>query len=187
MKTTLLVLAGVVIATLVVGRQCQNLNAAWEQRLAAAQAVARAERERAQEALDGAAELSRLAQEYASEADSVEVEIRDRIETVRVETPPDLVNHPAIVQRDEIIVDLQGQVGLWKAAYELETEATMLLTGSLTGMVAVVDSLNAVIDDRPGQRPWWVPHLSVGPQAGLGIDSRPYTGVGATLGWEIKL
>jgi len=149
-------------------------------------------------------ELSGVAGGLRSKADSLAERLSDQKYVLKgrinsVETPAELVGHPAIVQRDDLIEDLYANIVVQEEAYgELSVAYDSLsvaytfsvdrgnsLQEALRAATIAADSLNAVLDDRPGLEPWWKPHIVVGPSAGIAGSGVPYAGVGVTVGWKI--
>ena len=128
------------------------------------------------------------AEVFKQEAESLAVElkrkapeIRTRIVEVQVATPDSLRNEPSIVLRDSLIADLRNEADGWRRAYEVQGEALALVEASR-------DSLTALVKDRPGERPWYIPTIGVGPYAGIDATGRPSIGpVAVTLSWRIRL
>ena len=176
-----------VVALSSVGRCYSGQRAEWEQRIASVEAFADFKEEVAREA-------EVLATTYQNRADSLAVAIentapiiRDRIVTVRGNTPEDLLDHPVIIVRDSIIDDLLDESADWKSAFDTERQAAVQLRVALKAMRVSRDSLRTVLDARPGQRPWWIPRFGVGVAAGLDGTLAPRTIVGMTLSWELSL
>jgi hypothetical protein len=160
----------------------------WEKRVTRVEEQVAHERARAEalkrEAASSAAKADSLAADLASRAP----EIRERIREVQIATPDSLRNEPAIIQRDSLIADLRNESDGWRAAYEEKSEAYDLLGDALRLVEASRDSLLAVLGDRPGERPWYVPTVGVGPFAGVCSDGSACVGpVAVSLTWRIRL
>src|SRR5690606_21947602 len=114
--------------------------------------------------------------------------IDERIEQVRDSTPDHLRSEPAVVVRDSIITELRTVVDTWRTAFEHKQREVAALQTALRATESSRDSLVAVLNDRPGERPWYVPRLGVGPFVGLCAGGAPCAGpVAVTLTWEIRL
>lgn len=185
----LAILAAVVVIAVVVAGQCVHQNESeWEDRVERLQKDFAESRARYEEALEDAKERADSAETLAEEARAHQPAIEKRIRTVRVETPPDLEDHPAIVVRDSIIDAQQDQIGRWRSAFEQQRRAFLDLQEVAEDALAQADSLSAVLGDRPSGRPWWLPRLGVGPYVGVNAKGEPSIGpVSAHISWEIKL
>lgn len=205
--------AAVVFVAVPLGIRSILNERAWEVRVDSVQTIADRELERSRvlEALAErwearAHELAATAEEIQNRADREAAtlsaergETAQRVREVQAETPDDLRDHPAIVQRDEIITELSDANVRWELAYgklstaydTLSTAYTLSVTrgdslrAALYAATAAADSLNAVLDDRPGRSPWWRPEIGLGPSVGLQADGTTYAGVGVHLHWEI--
>ena len=185
--TIVLVLA--IVTVIILFDKCRDGRASeWQQRAAVAEARAAVLEGEVREARARSDSLSALAADSAQEANEAEIRIVARIDTVRVETPPELRDHPAIVERDAIIDEQQEQIARWRSAYDLQTRALAALQVATDKAVERGDSLAAVLKDRPGDRPWWLPRLGVGPAAGFDMDGRARAlPASVNLSWEISL
>lgn len=182
MKNAVIAAVAVVAAVVLAGRCHQGAISEWEDRVNRVQRLAEAERAQARALADVVARQHAENRALAGQLDAQAPEIRERIVRVQAETPDSLRDHPAIVARDSIIEDLREESDGWREAYRREAENVALLLDRVDGTLAVVDSLQNVLDDRPGDRPWWLPRLTVGPSLGRdGIDP-----VRINLGWEIR-
>jgi len=191
MKTRDWIIVGlvVVVCAAVVGGNCYRSKAeAWEQEVQVALSQANDLDRRAKDAEDRAATAEAEAHTLAVKLRNQAPIIRERIDSVRVETPPELEDHPAIVERDEIIADLVVESNGWKLAYDTQVKATDLMRLANTLSTARGDSLVRVLEDRPTKHPWWLPRLGVGPYAGIDMNGKPSAGfVAVTLSWELKI
>lgn len=177
-----------VVATLLVADRCHRAEyAEWEARVETVQRQAAVNLERTVEALREEQEQSQRADSIAEDVRERAVRVEERIDTVLVETPPELEDHPAIVQRDKIIEEVTDQRDDALRAFEEQKEATAILRTALEESRETVDSLSTVLEDRPSPRPWWVPEVGVGPFAGLCSDGGPCTGLGAHVSWKVSL
>lgn len=184
-----IIAAVVLVAAVGIAGRCHSgAISEWEDRVERVQRLAEAEKARAEG-------LKREADEHETRADSLAralreraPEIRERIVRVEVETPDSLRDHPAITARDSIITDLRSESAGWKQAFEEQQRATAKLRVALETTEAVRDSLSNVLDDRPGDRPWWLPRLNVGPGLGYNGDDGVHADpVAVTLSWEIDI
>lgn len=185
------ILAIVVLAVVVltVANHCyQNSVSEWEARIERIQGQLAAERKLVETTKKEAAEIIAAVNERADSLAARAPEIRTRIIEVQAETPDSLRGEPAIVQRDSIIADLREEADGWRSAFERQREASAKLAAALEIVEASRDSLAAAVADRPGERPWYLPRIGVGPYAGVDATGRPSAGpVAVTLNWEIKL
>lgn len=186
-KWVLAIAVVAIVGPLLVTKCYSDDRAKWERRIEAVTArnellkmdVLRFSKE-AREAKARADTIVRI----ATQTDTV---LEARTERVREETPDSLVNHPAILKRDSLIDDWREQSERWREAFYQERARAEYLLKAKNAAVEARDSLRAVLDSRPGERPWWVPRLSVGPQAGVDRDWDVEVQFGVQLGWEIKL
>lgn len=162
---------------------CYSANAEeWERRAGAAIATSKQLRSRVEALQSEADELRSQAVAKAEEAEAREPQVRERIAVL----PP--AETPGEHERDEIIEEVQEISDTWKLAYGAESAAHDKTREALFHALVRGDSLEIVLEDRPSKRPWWVPTLSVGPQAGISWpDGKPYVGFGVTLGWKVGL
>lgn len=161
---------------------CYSANAdEWEKRAGAAIATSKQLRSRVEALQSEADQLRSQAVAAAEEAEAREPIVRERIAVL----PP--AETPGEVERDEIIVEVQEVSDQWKLAYHTESAAHNKTREALFHALVRGDSLEITLEERPGAKPWWIPELSVGPQAGLSTTGKPYVGFGATLGWKIKI
>lgn len=101
--------------------------------------------------------------------------------------------------RDALIDDLVAESDRWRLAYETEAAAYDTLHQSALGMRADlltvrgqlseaterVDSLVALLEDRPNERAWWMPQVTFG-YADCICDGQARHGPSATAGWSIR-
>lgn len=178
--------AGVIAAALVavVTTRCYDASVSeWENRIATVQAQVVGRDSLIADLKRDAADLSVRADSLAVQLEAQAPEIRERIVTVREEFPAET---PSDTARDTLIDDLQAESDGWKTAYEEEAEANISLWKALDLATASTDSLSAVLNDRPGKRPWYIPRLGIGPFVGA-CTGGPCAGVGVGLSWEIRL
>jgi len=162
---------------------CYSANAdEWEQRAGAAIATSKQLRSRVEALQSEADELRSQAVASAEEAEAREPIIIEKI----VSLPP--AETPGEEARDEIIVEVLEQSDRWKLAYTKESAAHGKTREALFHALVRGDSLEIVLEDRPGKSPWWMPTLTIGPQVGMEFgDGGAYVGLGATLGWKVKI
>jgi hypothetical protein len=174
---------GVLTVTSVVTDRCYRARAdEWENRVQVGLNEAENLRARAEAAEAEAAELRSQAEARAGEAEVRVPIIRERI----VQLPPPVT--PRDTAADEIIRELEENRDEFKLAYDLERAAHDKTREALFLEQVRGDSLYILLEERPTKKPWWIPELSVGPQAGVRWpDGKPYVGVGVTLGWKISL
>jgi hypothetical protein len=185
----LLAVAILVVAAVAVVDRCHRASLSeWEREVARVQAQVEGERERAAAAQQAAAVAHERAASLASELERRAPEIRERIVEVQVETPEHLRDEPAIVQRDSIITELRNESDGWRSAFEAQRAAYVELRGALRIVESSRDSLVAVLRERPGARPWYLPRLGVGPFVGMCARGAPCAGpVAVSLTWELRL
>jgi len=139
-------------------------------------------RSRAEVAEAEADQLRSQAVAVAEGAGAREPEIRERI--IRLPAPVTARDTAA----DAIIEDISENRDEWKLAYELESEAHDATRRALSLEQVRGDSLYIALEERPTKKPWWIPELVVGPQAGMELNGDgAYLGVGVTLGWKIRI
>lgn len=171
--------------TLGVGRCYDGRRDAWERRAEAALALA-AERQAVVDSLVHDAEVIRArADSTAREAAENERVLLARIAEVRE-------RHPAVtpgeIARDSLLSEATAAATRWREAYEAEQAVTARLRLALGQAQARGDSVVAVLEDRPGRRPWFLPRLGIGPAAGVCADGRACVQtVGVQLSWEVRL
>lgn len=155
-------------------------QSAWEKRVEAVSATARENYARALEAEEVADLLRSQAVAAASEASARSVET----DSIIITLPP--AQTPAEAQRDTVIARLQIERDGWQDAYTKLYASNEKLQEAFDLALERGDSLQAVLDDRPGPRPWFIPRVTVG-AAGVLDDGRVEVKIPAVnLGWEIK-
>lgn len=157
----------------------------WEERAVAALDSTDTWRNRARALQEAAEAHSVQAHELAERAQRRDTIIRERVRTVRVETPPELAEEPAVVQRDSIIDDLVRTNEYWRRAFEEKARAYLLLEETVRTQAVAIDTLEATLADRPRPRSRWIPTLGVGPYTGYCPDQGTCSGIGVTLSWRI--
>ena len=185
----LLAVAALFVVSLTVVDQCHRRSISqWEETVAAVEARVRVETERAEVLKREAASANERADSIAAVHASQAPEIRERIVRVQAETPDSLLGHPAVVSRDSIIADLRNESDGWRSAFESQRAAYVKLEGALALAESSRDSLAAVLADRPGARPWYLPRVGVGPFAGVCSNGQACVGPAAvTVSWEVRL
>lgn len=187
LRTLLIIAAAVLIAVIVTDRCHQDDIDAFERRVSRVQEQKKQAEKRVDSLVAEAARAENRADSAVSQIEEEIPEVEARIDTVRVQTPPELEDHPAIVKRDSIIDDLVEQRDNALAAFREQGRAVSKLRAAVSVAEASADSLSDVLSDRPGDKPWWVPQLGVGPFAGVCTTGVPCSGIGATLSWEIEI
>lgn len=182
-----LVVSLVVIFSVTAGKCYSGQRAEWEARITRVEEHNRGLERQRREAVARADSLQAANDSLVARTDAEAPLIRERIVVVRDSTPAGIAEHPAVVARDSIIDDLLGESARYRTAYMRERAASASLRVALKATVAARDSLQAVIDDRPGGRLWFIPRVGVGVAAGLDAGGKPRTVAGATLSWEIGL
>jgi hypothetical protein len=197
------------LAALVVGVLMDRCHAGdvreWEDRVERVQEHARGLQRKYEAAIDRADSLEEGSRESASEAGENEAEREARMDTVRITTPAELRDHPAILARDSIIDEQAAVLAETREVLEADTVppvealrsplarsaalgrlANVELRVALADAIARGDSLGAVLEDRPGERPWYLPRLGIGVTGGLDSDRKPNTVAGVTAMWEVS-
>lgn len=169
----------VLVTSLVAGRCYSSARAEWEARVERVQGAAEVHLERARAA---EAEAQRWRTQAARLAEAAE-SAQPAIDSAVAELPP--AETPGEEARDEVIMALRGQVTLWRDAFRAQQEAYASLRIAYDNAIARGDSLDAVLDARPGERLWFLPELTMGAFAGLCSTGQPCVGVGVGLGWRI--
>lgn len=179
-RDALIVGVAVAAALTIVSRCYDARESEWESRVRAVSAVARENLTRAREAEAEADSLRSQAAEIAAEAEA-RVPVTD---SILVTLPPPVT--PAERQRDVVIERLMNERDLFREALALERDASAKLQSALDLALERGDSLRAVLDDRPSNRPWWIPRLGVGPALGTheGLHVDPIT---VHVTWEVRL
>lgn len=184
------VLAGVAVlaaAALAAQSYFGRRQAEWEARVRLVQAQAALERQRAEEAVARADSFEFRADSLAGEAGRVRVVVQERIDSVRaVPTPDECL---AFVEpRDRLIDSLVVAYDVLEDAFEEEAKANSELRYANVRALLAVDSLNAVLSDRPKPRPAWLPEVGLGCAAGISVTSaRPDAACGLTMTWKVRL
>ncbi len=179
----ILIAVALLVGFALIGERCYGGKAEeWERRVRVAMNEADNLRERAEAAEAEAEQLRSQAAAAAEGAEARAPEIRERI----VQLPPP--ETPRDTAADQIIRDLEENRDEYKLAYELEQAAHNKTREALFNEQVRGDSLYILLEERPKAKPWWIPELSLGPQAGVRWpDGKPYVGFGVTVGWKIKL
>lgn len=178
---SVLLVAAIAVTNIIAGR-----DAAWEARVEGALDSARVERARADSALSFADSVQSHADSIVAAVDARAPEIRERVRIVRETVPVPDTCRPVVAQRDSLIDELTEQNDQLRIAYTEQRSAAEILRASNLGLVATVDSLMAVLEDRPQSRRW-LPEIRIGPQVGVGIDGKFHAGVGLNIGWKIPV
>ena len=188
-KNQLLIAGGLIVAVVIavgVSRYHNSKADEWEQRVQSVLATSAQLVDRAEDAEGRADDAEAAAADLRADAIAM-AGVRDvRIENLQEITPPELVNHPAIVERDDIIVGLKDEVTSWIGIVDKQAEALVDLRLANVYLHTAVDSLTLTLEDRPKKRPWYLPRLGIGPYAGVDFDGKPSKGIGVHLAWELK-
>lgn len=178
-----LIAAGVVTAvSLAVGKCYSGRADAWENRVTEVLAESKTLRARVVVLEDEAEDLRSQAADEAGEAAAREPVIRERIERL----PPAVT--PGEIERDEIIEEVVVNRDKYKLAYELSKMANNKLKLAVGVALARGDSLESVLEDRPGKKSWLIPELGVGPFVGICAGGNPCAGpIALTLTWKLSL
>lgn len=173
------VLLGVIMTT----QHCYSSQRdEWETRVQVALVESENLRSRVVDLQSEADLLRSQAEAQAEEAAAREPVIIERI----VQLPP--AETPGEHVRDSIIVEVQEVSETWKLAYHAEREAHGLSREALFLALVRGDSLHAVLEDRPGKPPWWIPKLGVGAFGGSCVPQGTLcAGIGVGVFWEIGL
>ena len=183
-----LIIGGILALVALAANRCYNINAdEWERRVLVIQKQVEFQKDLAKTAEQRADKAEAEAAALASEAQTQEIIIRERIDSVFVQTPVELRDHPAIVKRDEIIAELIVESSTWKSAYEAQLKASVSLRVANSELHTALDSTLAVLEDRPTTKPWWIPSLGFGPFVGVCTEPKPCAGVGVTVSWSLKV
>ena len=128
--------------------------------------------------------LEEEAAELAVVAHDLGVQVRDRVADVRELAVPEACASVVVV-RDAIIDTLIVESDTWHAAYDTLVTASAVLQMSFGLQSIALDSLTAVLTDRPLPRPRWLPSVSPGVFAGVCSNGAGCVGVGVTFSWSI--
>ncbi|HUU42166.1 MAG TPA: hypothetical protein VMX57_00215, partial [Planctomycetota bacterium] len=124
------------------------------------------------------------ARQLAWMADEMGRQVREMVVAVRAVAVPDTCA-PFVVPRDAIIDTLVIVVESWQSAFDEQIKAGAALWMSNVVLRSTVDSLYAVLDDRPTRRRFsFIPRVGVGGFAGVCIGGTPCLGAGVTLSWS---
>jgi hypothetical protein len=177
-----LIIIGLVVmaGSMVFSRLWSDRQSAWETRVEAVSATARENLAHALEAEEVADSLRSQAARAASEASARS----DETDELIVAIPPAVT--PAEEQRDSVIVRLVGERDGWREAYLVADSAYNKLQGAFDLAIERGDSLQAVLDDRPGDRPWFIPRVTIGASGVLDDGAFEVKVPAINLGWEIK-
>lgn len=172
------------VATTVYGFVSGASARQWEARATLELERAEAARERSRELLVEFAVVEKEADSLAVIAYDLGVQVRDRVADVR-ELAVSEACAPVVAIRDAIIDTLIVESDIWHKAYDKQVKATELLQVSYGIQSITLDSLTAVLTDRPLPRPRWVPSMSPGVFAGVCSNGLGCVGFGVTLSWRI--
>ncbi len=178
-----LIITGVALAAIsvVVSRLWSDRQSAWETRVEAVSATARENLDRALEAEGESTLLRSQAAAVASEASTHS----DSTDAILVNLPPPTT--PLEYTQVDVIVRLVTERNMWRTAYDTQVAATAKLQVGFDKLLTRGDSLQSVLDDRPGARPWFLPRLGLGPAFGTNDQGVHFDPITVNLSWEIKL
>ena len=172
------VVAAVAIAALALGNCYGSERQDWEDRIADVQLVVAQLRAQNEDLREQAAAHESITDSIVAVAEPLEQPLALQIDRVLPSLPP---------ETRTLVLELQDQSARWQAAFRAERSRSQALLAAEATVRAAADSLQAALDARPGERPWWIPREGVGPYVGICTSGLPCAGVGATLSWEIKL
>jgi hypothetical protein len=111
--------------------------------------------------------------------------VRERVVEVReVEVPA--IAQPFVAQRDSVIDDLLVALDEKDEVIAEYVSVVEFLQRESASFELRGDSLEAVLEDRPGPKKWWMPEAGVGPFVGMCQGGGICSGVGLTLSWRIS-
>lgn len=176
LRSLIYVAVAVALAAVIVSRCYDDRLSEWEERAASALAVAEEQRARVAVLREEADSLRSQAADLAADA-AARAPVTD---SVIVTLPPPRT--PAEFQRDTVISRLVVERDDFEEAYTLEVAAHAKTREALDVAMLRGDSLVAVLEDRPSERPWFIPRVGIGPGVGLnGFDVQVH------LSWELKI
>lgn len=174
----------VVLASAAYGAFSRHRVSEWETRADSALRVAAAQQERAFAHRERAEAAENAARRLRIQADSLRTRTRERIVEVR-EIPVPEECEEVVAPRDSIIDTLEVESETLRDALDAQMEAAAQLRVEADTWRERGDSLEVVLQDRPGPRARWVPVAGVGLFAGMCSNGLPCMGAGVTLTWEI--
>ena len=130
------------------------------------------------------AENVELALRTARRDTVVRVRYRDVLIREELLPAPDTCG-PFLAVRDSLIREGYAIIDSTRVAYDREVVIAGMLRLSRDTLRTALDSVTAVLHDRPGPRPFWLPSLGVGPFVGW-CQSGPCAGVGVSLAWRVR-
>lgn len=185
MRNFVSVLVAVVAISIGYGLWFGQSRSEWEIRVESALVDARA--------WEAQAEVYReLANSAEVRAEAVNVKATERVRVVRervvevreVEAPA--IAQPFVAVRDSIIDELLVVVKEKDEAIAEYVSVVAFLRQESKAFELRGDSLEVVLEDRPGPRKWWMPKLGLGPFTGVCQGGGFCSGVGVTLSWSIQ-
>ena len=159
----------------------------WETRAMLELERAEVAREKVRELLARVTAAEESADSIAADARELGVRVRERVADVRKRAAPDPV--PPVIVRDQIIDTLFVVAETWEEAYKQEVKASDMLRVAFGLQTMALDSLTAVLENRPTPRPrlpQWLPTARPGVFMGVCNDGRGCMGIGITLSWSIQ-
>ncbi len=182
----ILIVAGLVIGAIFVFDKCRgDRNAAWESRAVAALATSEI--------------LSARVDSLSLEAETLRSQAATSVDTIVISRAPVtdsiVAALPAAVTvgeqiRDTVIVRLTGERDDALNAYLVLSAGYDKLNLALGLATARADTLESVLRDRPGPRPWYLPEITVGASAGwctYPVSGPCVAAPAVTIGWKIGL
>lgn len=185
----------VLVLAAVLGGQChERARSQWERNAAVQVAAAKTEAEARTRVLRAENDSLRAAAAVHAHSDSIARRaaartdsLRTRIVTVREVAPPDPARDSIIDALLAVNDSLNVALALERAAYSTAQLSAERLRGELRTANARIQTLVAVIEDAPGERPWYLPKIVAG--YGATLDRRAHTihdGPSVTIGLEIR-
>jgi len=176
------VLAAVVLGVLFVYGRCRDDRVSeWETRAQAAETLNSSLQERVN---DLQAEADSLRSQAVAVVEVVVPRLSETDRRIAALPAPETAADTA---RDVIIMRLREDTDSLLVANRLLLQSNDRLQDALNTMTVARDSLLAVVEDRPGKRPWWLPEITVG-AAGVMDDGRLAVKVPSlNVGWRIGL
>lgn len=150
---------------------------------------------RAQSAETLNATLQERVNDLQAEADSLRSQAVEIVEVVvpRISETNDMIAllPPPVDEGDEardgVIVRLVGERDSLLTANRLLIRSNDRLQDALDTMTEARDSLLAVVKDRPGPRPWYIPEITVGASAVLDDGRVKVKYPSLNIGWKVGL
>ena len=177
------VLVAFLVASTAVGYSHDRAEEAWDVWAQSVLGQAAVVRLRAESLAAHAAEVEQRADSVARDASERVPQVLERVRVVRELVTPDTCA-PFVIPRDEAIDTMVAIAGQWEQAYDSLGSVADTLRVVNSSLLMLTDSMTAVLEGRPGPRPWWSPTPGLGLFAGVCSDRRACYGVGVTLSWK---